>query len=185
MVMMNIIAYSLAALLSIFSNNLLAEANEYQIELIVFAQTMPDTEVFDQRVSQIKWPATLTELSDYKQSDTMMLKDSYAALAKAPAYRPILHESWIQAIGDESSSAPVHIKSGEGRLNGYFQIQRGKALQLIVDLEYTPDQSDSSVNSFYSDSIIYRLNEKLSIQLNEVYYLDHPKFGVITKIKTL
>ncbi|MDD5580736.1 MAG: CsiV family protein [Methylobacter sp.] len=183
--MMNIIAYSLAALLSIFSSNLLAEANEYQIELIVFAQTMPDTEVFDQKESQIKWPAALTELSNYKQSDAMMLEDAYAALVRAPAYQPILHISWIQAIGEESLGAPVHIKGGEGNLNGYLQIQRGKALQLIVDLEYTAGQSDSSGNSFYSDSTIYRLNEKRSIQLDEVYYLDHPKFGVIAKIKML
>ncbi|MGZ8165898.1 MAG: CsiV family protein [Methylobacter sp.] len=183
--MMNIIAYSLAALLTIFSTNLLAEASEYQIELIVFAQTMPDSEVFEQRESQIKWPAALTELPDYKQSSNMMLKDSYAALSKTPAYRPILHVAWIQAIGEESSGAPVHIKSTEGKLNGYFQLQSGKAVQLIVDMEYTPGQSDGSGNSFYPDSIIYRLNEKRSIQLNEVYYLDHPKFGVITKIKPL
>ncbi|MGZ8241740.1 MAG: CsiV family protein, partial [Methylobacter sp.] len=124
-------------------------------------------------------------LPDYKQSSNMMLKDSYAALLTAPAYRPILHVAWIQAIGEESSGAPVHIKSTEGKLNGSFQLQRGKALQLIVDMEYTPGRSDSSGNSFYSDSITYRLNEKRSIQLNEVYYLDHPKFGVITKIKPL
>ncbi|CAA9889955.1 Peptidoglycan-binding protein CsiV [Candidatus Methylobacter favarea] len=185
MPIINITAYSLAFLLIIFSHNLRAEASEYQIELIAFAQTMPDTEVFDQTESQIKWPAALTELAELKHSERGVLDGGYAAISKVPAYRPVLHIAWIQSIGENNPGAPVHIKSEDGQLNGYLQIQRGKTLQLLVDLEYTPGQRDSSVNSFYSEPVIYRLNQKQPIQLNEIYYLDHPKFGVIATIKRL
>ncbi len=62
-------------------------------------------------------------------------------------------------------------------MNGFVHIQRGQTLQLIVDLEYTPAQ----VNS---EAFIYRLNENRRIKLNEVHYLDHPKFGVVAKDKS-
>lgn len=178
--MTKIMAYSLAAILGFFSSNLLAEGNAYQIELIVFSQNMPNTEVFDQTESRIKWPAALTELSVYKKADNMALNDSLAALSKDPAYRPMLHISWIQSAGDGNVVAPVHIQSADGKLNGYLQMQYEQSLHMTVDLEYASNQSDSS-----GKTIIYRLNEKRPIKLNEVYYLDHPKLGVIAKISAL
>jgi hypothetical protein len=173
-------AYSLAAILGLFSSNLFAEDNAYQVELIVFLQAMPNTEVFDQTDSRINWPTTLTELSAYKKADNMTLNEGYAALSKDSAYRPILHAAWIQSAGEGSLSAPVHIQSADGKLNGYLQMQHGQSLQMVVDLEYASNQSDSSGNT-----IIYRLNEKRPVKLNEVYYLDHPKFGVIAKMSAL
>jgi hypothetical protein len=174
MTMLRIIAYSLAALL--FCNPVLAENGAYQIELIVFSQTMPNTEVFEQTASQISWPSDLTELSAYKKPEATALDDSYAAIAKDSAYRPIMHVAWVQP-GAGGMSAPVHIQDSDGKLNGYVQVQQGQGLQLLVDLERTVNSGDSTV--------IYRLNEKRSIKLDDVYYLDHPKFGVIVKISPL
>jgi hypothetical protein len=173
-------AYSLAAMLGLFSSNLFAEGSAYQVELIVFLQAMPNTEVFDQTDSRINWPATLTELSAYKKADNMTLNEGYAALSKDSTYRPILHAAWIQPAGEESLSVPVHIHSTDGKLNGYLQMQYEQNMQMTVDLEYASNQSDSSGNA-----IIYRLNEKRLIKKNEVNYLDHPKFGVIAKISAL
>jgi hypothetical protein len=175
--MKNLMVYGLAMLLSFLSNRVLAEGNDYQIELMVFAQNMPNTEVFDQTESQIKWPAGLTELSTYKQADTMALADAYAALSKDPVYKPVIHIAWLQTIAEGASSSPVHIQA-EGTLNGFIRIQRGQTLQLIVDLEYAPGQANS-------EAFIYRLNENRRIKLNEVHYLDHPKFGVVAKISQL
>jgi hypothetical protein len=45
---------------------------------------------------------------------------------------------------------------------------------MMVDLELASNPGE----------IIYRLTEKRSIKLNEVYYLDHPKFAVIAKISS-
>jgi len=180
MTMLKIMACSLAAILGLFSGPVLAEGGSYQIELIIFSQAMPNTEQFEQPASQINWPSDLTELSAYSKPDATILDDSYAALSKDSAYRPILHVSWIQPTGEGGLSAPVHIQSADGKLNGYLQMQHEQSLQMAVDLEYASNQSDSSGNS-----IIYRLNEKRPIKSNEIYYLDHPKLGVIAKISAL
>lgn len=179
--MIKLMVCSLAAILGLFSSPVLAEGGAYQIELIVFTQAMPTTEVFDQATQPAQWPPDLTELPAYKIPDATMLDDSYAVLSKNSAYKPILHVAWIQpVVGEGGVSAPVHIQGAEGKLNGYVQIQQGQGLQMMVDLELTANSVDSS-----GKKLVYRLNEKRPIKLNEVYYLDHPKFGVIAKISSL
>lgn len=193
--MIKIMAYGLTAMLGLFSSQLLAEGGAYQIELIIFSQAMPNTEVFEQASSQIKWPSDLAELSAYKKPENTTLDDSYAALAKDSTYRPILHVAWVQPLGEGELSAPVHIQGSDGKLNGYLQMQHEQGLQMTVDLELASDSGDGvSKASAPADApylrpvgktVVYRLNEKRSIKLNEVYYLDHPKFGVIAKISSL
>jgi hypothetical protein len=177
MTMSKIIIYGLAVMLWLYSGLALAEGTEYQVEVIIFSQAMPNTEVFDQTVSQITLPSDLTELSAYKKPENTTLDDSYAALSRDSAYQPISHIAWIQSLGDAGQSAPVHIQSMKSRLNGYIQMQRVQGLQMTVDLEFSSNQDNNS-----GDSLVYRLNEKRPIKLNEVYYFDHPKFGVIVKV---
>lgn len=175
--MLKIMIYGLTAMLGLFSGLALAEGDAYQIEVIIFSQAMPNTEVFDQTVSQINWPSDLTELSAYKKPENTTLDDSYAALSKDSTYRPILHVAWVQPIEEAGLSAPVHIQSVKNRLNGYIQMQHVQGLQMTVDLEFTSNVGDNS-----GESLVYRLTEKRPIKPNEVYYLDHPKFGVIVKV---
>lgn len=180
MTMSKIVAYGLMAILGIFSSLALAEGDAYQIEVIIFSQAMPNTEVFDQTASQITLPSDLTELSAYKKPENTTLDDSFAALSRDSTYRPISHIAWIQPVGDTGQSAPVHIQNTQGRLNGYIQMQQGQGLQLTVDLELTSNAGDNS-----GESLVYRLNERRPIKPNEVYYLDHPKFGAIVKVTSL
>jgi hypothetical protein len=46
-----------------------AESAKYQIELLVFSQGLPTTQVFEQTESRIKWPTALAELSAYQQTE--------------------------------------------------------------------------------------------------------------------
>lgn len=170
----------LATLLSLFSDFLAAETGNYQIELVIFSQSWPNTEVFDQITSNIEWPSALTELSDYPKAEQMILVESVAVLSKNSTYQPILHSAWIQSVGENSSGNAVHIQSMDGKLNGYVQMQRGRTLQMTVDLEYSPGQTDPNGEPF-----IYRLNEKRQLQLNDVHYLDHPKFGALIKLTVI
>ena len=168
------------AMLGLFSSPLLAEGGAYQIELIVFSQSMPNTEVFEQATQSTQWPSDLTELSAYKKPEVTTLDDSYAVLSKDATYQPILHVAWVQPEGKDGLNAPVHIQSADGKLNGYVQMQQGQGLQMTVDLELTSNSSDG-----FGKGVVYRLNEKRSIKLKEVYYLDHPKFGVVAKISDI
>lgn len=174
MKMLKMAVFGIVIMLDLFVSPVLAEG-AYQIELIVFSQSMPNTEVFDQVDSQINWPTDLTELSAYNKPDNTMLDDSYAALSKDPTYRPVLHAAWIQQAGNAS----VHIQSSDGKLNGYVRMQQEQGLQMTVDLEF------ASKEDGYGKAVVYRLNEKRSIKLNEVYYLDHPKFGGVAKISPI
>lgn len=176
--MVKIMACCLAAMLGLFGSPVLAEGGGYQIELIVFTQAMPNTEVFDQSTQSIQWPPNLAELSAYKKPDATTLDDSYAAVSKDPAYKSVLHVAWVQPVSEGGRlNAPVHIRSVDGKLNGYVQIQQGQGLQMKIDLELTSD-----LDSDTGKSVVYRLNEERPIKLNEVYYLDHPKFGIVAKI---
>ncbi len=158
-------------MLGLVSHVALAEGGAYQLELMVFSQSIPTTETFEQTVSQINWPVDLTELSAYNKPDNTTLSDGYTALAKDSIYHPIIFVAWLQ----QGSSSPVHIQSVDGKLNGFVQLQQGQGLQLLVDLELA-----SSPGEF-----IYRISEKRPVKLNESYYMDHPKFGVVVKIKSL
>ena len=58
-------------------------------------------------------------------------------------------------------------------LNGWVKVQRGNLLHIITDLEFSPPQPEG---------VIYRLNEKRRVLLNEVHYLDHPMIGALVKV---
>jgi len=163
-------------ILSMFSITLKADERLYKIELIVFSQNMPNTEVFDETESLIAWPKTVLARSSYKRvsPEYMMLNDSYAKLARGKDYHPLMHVAWIQAVESNRLSTAVQITNPEGTLDGFFRLQRGHLVHMIADIEYSPEP--------YIDSVIYRLNEKRRFKLNETHYLDHPKFGIVARV---
>ncbi|MEQ1528222.1 MAG: CsiV family protein [Methylococcales bacterium] len=163
-------------ILGCFSEQILAAENEFQVELIIFSQNMPNTEVFDQSGSNIKWPGNLYEPSDYRKPDALTLTESYKALAANSAYQPLLHTAWVQKAEEGVLSGPVHIHSADGRINGFVMVQRSQSLQLQADLEYSPGADNSA------GGLIYRLAESRQMKPDEVNYFDHPKFAVLAKI---
>jgi len=161
--------------LSFLCLNVSAEDRLYKVELVIFSQQMPNSEVFDQTESQINWPRRLVNRSVFKgvNPQYMSLHGSYARLARSINYQPLMHVAWIQSVKANSLSSAVKISNPEGTINGFFRLQRGSLVHMIADLEYSPG------------SVIYRLNEKRRFKLNETHYLDHPKFGVIARISPI
>lgn len=151
-------------------------AGRYQIELVIFAQYMPNTELFDQAQSQIRWPNKVFGLSAFAEvsPEHRILNGAYGALSRSAGYRPLMHVSWIQNIGANRTGDAVRIQGANGTIDGFVRLQRGQYLNLIVDLEYQPDAS-----------LYYRLHERRRIKFNETHYLDHPKFGVIAQVRPL
>ena len=148
----------------------------YKIELVVFSQEMPNTEVFDQTESRIAWPKKVVKRASYKKvsPEYMNLHGSYVQLARAKSYQSLMHVAWVQQVNENSLSTAVQISNADGTINGFFRLQRGHLVHMIADIEYSPGS--------YADSVIYRLNEKRRFKLNETHYLDHPKFGIIARI---
>lgn len=147
----------------------------YKIELVVFSQNMPNSETFPQSTSRIIWPKRLVNLSEYKQvsSNQMSLSGSAAALSGARNYRTLMHVAWIQGVKGNSLSKAVKIENAAGTINGYFRIQRSNLVHMIADIEFSPGSAK------------YRIKEKRRFKLNEVHYLDHPKFGILARITPL
>ncbi len=154
----------------------IADSKVFKIELLIFAQDKPSSEVFDQTYSEIDWPRRLADLSSFHQvkSEHRSLYGVKANLRSHSSYRPLLHVAWTQKVRSHSLSTAVHVRSPSGDVNGYFRMQRGHYLHISTDLEYSP-----------GDQLVYRLNEKRRIKLNEMHYLDHPKFGIIAKVSPI
>ena len=178
-------------ILILLTSNSLYAAQWYQIELIVFAQDSSNTEVFDQTQSSIQWPRRLIELSQTRyvkaqllqtpvnyaklQSADHLLNAEYNQLRARRRYRPLLHEAWVQSVAPNSKSRPVRIFQkggvpGNFPVNGYVSLERGHYLHLSVNLEYD------------AGGQVYTLDQRRRLRLNELNYLDHPKFGVIATV---
>jgi hypothetical protein len=173
MKIIKVIIYSLLTCLSLAGFSASADSNAFQIELVVFSQQQPTTEMFEQTSSLLDWPGNLTELSAYPVAPDKILTPVYTALGRHEGYRPLLHVAWIQNIADANAGEPVHIQNGD--INGFVALKRGELLQLAIDMEYAPSDG----------SLIYRLHEQRQLRLEEPHYFDHPKFGVIAQIKRI
>ena len=164
-------------ILSLFYINALADERLYKIELLIFSQKMPNTEVFDQTESKIAWPRNVANRLSYKSvsSGHMLLRDSYRRIARSANYKPLMHVAWIQSARSNSNSRAIKITNDSGTIDGFFRIQRGHLIHMMADIEYTPTSS-------FSERVIYRLNEKRRFKLKETHYFDHPKFGILARV---
>lgn len=163
-------------LLGIVSVSVLAEENSYQVELIVFSQDFPNTELFEQTTSKIDWPTGITEVSDQQRATNTTLDESLSLLSKAPNYRVIKYLAWVQKVELGGVAAPVRIRNTDGQLNGFLQLHQSP-LHVVVDVEYPAERTDNSGNI-----VLYRLHEKRPVQLDDIYYLDHPRIGALVKV---
>lgn len=150
--------------------------DRFQVELIVFAQDMATTELFDQTRSEIQWPSQVVEVSGLAQaaSEQKSLGQVYGTLSRYSVYQPIAYHAWIQVIEADRAGDAVRVQDAGNVLDGFFQLERGDYLTVTLDLEYQPDPER-----------FFRLNEARRIKFNEDNYFDHPKFGAILKVKPL
>ncbi len=163
-----------AVLLFWFNGLALAEQRWFQIELIVFTQQAPNSEIFEQTQSELQPVGRYARASSGSKS----LQNTYNRLKAAGAYRPFYYQSWRIPVASNSASLPINISGIDKQLKGWLKIQRGQLLQILADIEYRPDGTEE-------DRLIYRINEKRRVLLNEVHYLDHPVFGAIVKVSPI
>ncbi len=148
-----------------FTSWVRAEVRVFQVEMIIFQQSAPNTELFKQTESAI------TAVQQYAKTavGTKTMTSIYRRLDKSSNYHPFFYQSWRLGVKSGRVSLPIHVSLANKNLEGWVKVQRGSLLYVVTDLEYSP-------------SAIYRINEKRRILLNEVHYLDHPYFGVVLKV---
>ena len=158
--------------LCLFSHWALAEERQFQVEVIVFAQSAPNTELFERTELELESIKTYAVVKPGKKS----LQNTYNRLKKAGGYRPFYYESWEISVVSNQISLPIEILAPEEGLTGRVKVQRGNLLYALVDLELAP------TGIVEEEAFVYRLTEKRRVLLDEVHYLDHPVFGVIIKV---
>jgi len=149
-----------------------ADTRLFQVELIVFEQSAPTTELFEQvetKIAPVKRYASV-------QSGIKTMSSQYSRLSRADSYHPFYYESWQIQAKSNRVSLPIHISSRAQNLEGWIKIQRGSLLHVVADLEYSPLNSDEP------EDLIYRIAEKRRVLLNDVHFLDHPYFGALVKV---
>mgnify|MGYP000538830186 FL=1 len=149
-----------------------ADARLFQVELIVFEQSAPTTELFEQvetKIAPVKRYASV-------QPGAKTMNSQYGRLSRAGNYRPFYYESWQIQAQSNRMSLPIHISLRAQNLEGWIKIQRGSLLHVVADLEYSPLNPDEP------EDLIYRIAEKRRVLLNEVHFLDHPYFGALVKV---
>lgn len=161
----------LALLLFCYNSWAVADARWFQVELIVFEQQAVNTELFEQTESAIK---SENNYADVKPG-TQTLGNAFNRLKRSSTYQPLYYQSWKISVPSRQLSLPIEVSAPELGLKGWLKIQRGNLLHVLVDLEYTQEAAESA-------GLIYRLNEKRRVLLNEVHYLDHPYFGLVVKV---
>lgn len=163
----------------LLSVSVYANERSYMIEILVFSQDSLTNELFEQTETHIAWPKKIINRTDLQEvsPDQMEMRDFYTKLNRSRFFRPIMHDAWVQTVQANQYGDAVKLKSYDGSLSGFFRMQRGHLVHMIMDLEYQPKS--------FAEPIIYRLNEKRRFKFNEIHYLDHPKFGVLARITPL
>ncbi len=175
--MSNVIKNTLIVLLfGIYSSSLWAK--NFRVEVMVFHQNPSTSETFPQSSSELSWPNIIQQ--DFREN--ISLQKAYYSLVAKNAYQPVWYKSWVQSFAPRRTSDAMPITKRQGNddlLNGFIRVQRGHYVQLLIDLEYSPDGLN------VESPVIYRINEKRRVKLNEIHYFDHPRFGVIATIRPL
>ena len=120
--------------------------------------------------------ASFLELADYQKELLVERK----LLDEEPDLVVTHHLSWLQNVPERGKPLSIMIPRTDAKLAGYVRVTIGRYLHFEADLwmpmEKKDDESTSQNNHFAA------LRESRRMRSNELHYLDHPAFGIITKI---
>ena len=152
-----------------------ADRRQFNVEVIAFKQSAPNSEIFAQTETEID--AVNRYARSIRGKKTM--NSLYRRLDKSGEYRPFYYQAWQVQGRSGQVSLPVDIYDASQKLKGWIKIQRSDLLHVLVDVEWSPSESAEE------DGLIYHLKEKRRVLLKDVHYLDHPKFGLIVKVSPI
>jgi len=134
----------------------------------------------------------------------LQLQAEFEQLQKLDAYQPALHLIWNQATHSKDQALPFEIpftaveSSG---ISGSITLYKDRFVHLSLNLEMTENQpqvSEAAIEDWWREPIslsndpkgpadqkplIFNLQESRRIRGSLLQYFDHPKFGLIARIK--
>jgi hypothetical protein len=180
-----------------------AASRIYQIDLLVFSH------VTTKALLSESWPANptmplLNEAVDLKPYDAATPNALYqilhtsrskftkeiAIFNKQSTYRMLVNMAWLQPALTIKRATWIHINGGNNiQINGMMKISRPYLFQADADLVLTiPAATMQQIAPNAAAKIgatQFVLKQTASVRANQIYYFDHPLFGVIVKITPL
>lgn len=188
-----------------------ATGANYEIELVVFRNLMPDLEgkeIWSPDRVNLSLPG-IDQAKKAAESDTETtdIGKAVVALKENDKYQVLTHKRWIQTADARSSSPVMRISAESGVLDGTVVFYMSRFLHVDVNLllkdTETENGGDSTtmsqspvqpvstamgVNDSNAESnpdlmqLAFRIDESRRIRSNQMNYFDHPKFGVLLQI---
>lgn len=101
------------------------------------------------------------------------LRDEYWALNRKPQYQILFRYTWLQPANNQRPIALSQINTGGWNVEGTLTIKQSNYYLLDTELLFSAPNSKQSAFIF---------SQKQRLKPNVVYYLDHPRAGMLIKI---
>ncbi len=174
---------------------------DYRVEIIVFeylggAATERWSRIDDSagadNVDDASPPAVQPEIAPLRFSPeseaTHTLTDIYDKMRRSRDYRPLVHTAWVQPgypAGEAPPLALDRVTRLPRNLSGAMTLHRSRYLHLKVNLELAASGTSriDSETAVLNERPIFHLLETRRMRSGELHFFDHPKFGVLARIK--
>lgn len=183
-------------------------AKEYEVEIILFQHTGPDTsanEIWDNgnvfRSDPVVERILGTRESSGNENATTALTSKKLAylvdrLRASPNYKVLEHKGWQQGLQSKAKTPVVGIHATTAPVVlGTMRVYGGHFIRTELELVLRPNAGarvqDTSAGGLtyyersYGAATQYTLSESRRVKLNEIHYLDHPMFGAIIQVRPL
>jgi hypothetical protein len=159
-----------------------AASNQYQVDLILFAQransntppTFTSPMTLTPHAMSLK-AAVKGHADNYQllSQNLSSLRSEYYALHKKPQYEILGQYSWKQPTNSRNSVALPPINIHGWHLDGTVSIKKTNYFILKAELSASPPSNPQSY---------FRVTQNQRLKENTVYYLDHAQIGMLIKV---
>lgn len=172
----------------------------YTVEVLIFARSNPDSaEIWDMD-KQPSYASEAFSLSDPAATgadpgalangawqplprDQKILRYMMERMAGTGQYQSLFHEAWRQPVSSDGQSKPIYIQGGRAiptedgtvpEVEGTLRFSQSRYLHLKPQIWFNARHNGQR---FYVD-----LHRKQRLKGKDVYYFDHPLFGMLVRV---
>ena len=174
----------------------IAQENNFRIslEMVVFTQLDPEASTEDILVTPLELPPVQTYPAPIRLPDAgpvtppmpagvvALTRAQYAldgiwtAMRRSAEYRPLAHFAWAMPADWTGEAIPLRLSTLVADtlpFSGLVTLEEDRFVLVTLDVRMPADEDARGE---------YRLTERRRLQLGEVHYFDHPRFGVIMRM---
>jgi hypothetical protein len=159
-----------------------ASSSLYNVEVLVFENRMPALEGGElwaqDKVRPLPEDMGDAQLPGLPEDSESILARAAEQLGQDGSYRMLLHGYWQQTAEAKSDTKPIRLATSDGTLDGLFRFYLSRFLHVDVNLQLRQpgDTADSP-------PLVMRLREHRRIRTQDIHYFDHPRFGMLVRIR--